>query len=127
MKLLTFKTAKVDQMKTKQKENSSVFFIAEVGQNHNGEMALAKKLIDVAAMPILDYFTGESLPRVNAELMAALPMRCGGRRARRQSWRYVEHLTCFRGLSIESGNLHPVRTTRGSSAQRSGEARPERR
>lgn len=48
------------------KRNNRVYFIAEVGQNHNGDMALAKKLIDIAAMPIFDYFTGETLPGVDA-------------------------------------------------------------
>ncbi len=48
------------------KKNGGVYFVAEVGQNHNGDMDLAKKLIDVAAMPIFDYFTGQSLPGVDA-------------------------------------------------------------
>ncbi len=42
------------------------YIIAEVGQNHNGDMELAKKLIDVAAMPIFDYFTGETMPGIDA-------------------------------------------------------------
>lgn len=44
----------------------STYIIAEVGQNHNGDMGLAKKLIDVAAMPVFDYFTGETMPGVDA-------------------------------------------------------------
>lgn len=42
------------------------YFIAEVGQNHNGDMDIAKKLIDIAAMPIFDFFSGDMLPGVNA-------------------------------------------------------------
>lgn len=42
------------------------YIIAEIGQNHNGDMHLAKKLIDVAAMPIFDFFTGQTLPGVDA-------------------------------------------------------------
>lgn len=48
------------------KRKGGVYFVAEVGQNHNGDMLIAKKLIDVAAMPIFDYFTGEKLPGVDA-------------------------------------------------------------
>ena len=47
-------------------KHDGVYFIAEVGQNHNGDMTLAKKLIDVAAMPIFDYFTGQTLPGADA-------------------------------------------------------------
>lgn len=42
------------------------YFIAEVGQNHNGDMDIAKQLIDAAAMPITDYLTGDLLPGVDA-------------------------------------------------------------
>ena len=42
------------------------YVIAEVGQNHNGSMELAKKLIDIAAMPIFDFFSGQMLPGVQA-------------------------------------------------------------
>lgn len=48
------------------KKEGGVYFIAEVGQNHNGDMLIAKKLIDVAAMPIFDYFTGKVLPGIDA-------------------------------------------------------------
>lgn len=48
------------------KRKDGVYFIAEVGQNHNGDIFIAKKLIDIAAMPIFDYFTGEVLPGVDA-------------------------------------------------------------
>jgi sialic acid synthase SpsE len=42
------------------------YIIAEAGQNHNGDLETAKKLIDVAAMPIFDFFSGETLPGVDA-------------------------------------------------------------
>lgn len=42
------------------------YFIAEIGQNHNGDMNVARKLIDMAAMPVFDYFTGKTLPGVDA-------------------------------------------------------------
>lgn len=48
------------------RDNKAVYFIAEIGQNHNGDMQLAKKLIDIAAMPVFDYFTGKTLPGVDA-------------------------------------------------------------
>ncbi len=40
--------------------------VAEVGQNHNGSMAFAQSLIDIAAMPIIDHFSDEQLPGVDA-------------------------------------------------------------
>lgn len=40
--------------------------VAEIGQNHNGSMAFAQALVDIAAMPIIDYFTHEQLPGVDA-------------------------------------------------------------
>ena len=42
------------------------YIIAEIGQNHNGDTQIAKKLIDVAAMSIFDFFTGQPLPGVDA-------------------------------------------------------------
>lgn len=42
------------------------YIIAEVGQNHNGDMNLAKQLIDMAAMPIFDKFNNRRLPPINA-------------------------------------------------------------
>lgn len=42
------------------------YIIAEVGQNHNGDMEIARKLIDVAAMPVFDFFSGRELPGVDA-------------------------------------------------------------
>lgn len=53
-------------MATWSKPCKGVYFIAEIGQNHNGDINLARKLIDIAAMPIFDYFTGETLPGVDA-------------------------------------------------------------
>lgn len=44
----------------------STYIVAEIGQNHNGSMDLAKKLIDVASMPILDHFNQQELPPLNA-------------------------------------------------------------
>jgi sialic acid synthase len=44
----------------------STYIIAEVGQNHNGDLDLAKKLIDMIAMPIYDPFSRKMLPGVNA-------------------------------------------------------------
>jgi len=40
------------------------YLVAEIGQNHNGDINLAKKLIDMAAMPIYDG--SEWLPGVDA-------------------------------------------------------------
>jgi len=42
------------------------YVIAEIGQNHNGDLRLAKKLVDVAAMPIMDHAYGRELPGVDA-------------------------------------------------------------
>lgn len=42
------------------------YIIAEVGQNHNGDMDVARQLIDVAAMPVFDHFSGARLRGVDA-------------------------------------------------------------
>ncbi len=42
------------------------YIIAEIGQNHNGDLRLAQQLIDMAAMPIFDKFNNRQLPGVNA-------------------------------------------------------------
>ncbi len=42
------------------------YIIGEIGQNHNGSIDLAKKLIDMIAMPIYDGFTHCMLPGINA-------------------------------------------------------------
>ena len=47
-------------------KKKQTYIIAEVGQNHNGDINIAKQLIDVAAMPVIDHFTGQKLPGVNA-------------------------------------------------------------
>jgi sialic acid synthase len=40
--------------------------IAEIGQNHNGDMGLARTLIEMCAMPIIDRYDGVPLPGVDA-------------------------------------------------------------
>lgn len=42
------------------------YIIGEIGQNHNGDIDLAKKLIDMIAMPIYDEFSRTMLPGINA-------------------------------------------------------------
>jgi sialic acid synthase len=49
-------------MKTK----NEVYIITEAGQNHNGRMELAKQLIDVSALTIIDKAFNRELPGVNA-------------------------------------------------------------
>jgi len=44
----------------------NTYIIAEIGQNHNGDIEIAKKLIDVASIPVFDFFSGVMLPGVNA-------------------------------------------------------------
>ncbi len=44
----------------------NTYVIAEIGQNHNGSMHIARQLIDIAAMPVIDAFNGDSLPGVDA-------------------------------------------------------------
>ena len=39
-------------------KSNPVFIVGEIGINHNGEIAIAKKLIDMAAIPIFYTFTG---------------------------------------------------------------------
>lgn len=45
---------------------NETYIIAEIGQNHNGDIELAKKLIDLASMPIFDKFNNRQLKGVNA-------------------------------------------------------------
>ena len=52
--------------RAREPERRPVYIVAEIGQNHNGDMDIARKLIDMAAMPIVDYFTGETLPGIDA-------------------------------------------------------------
>jgi sialic acid synthase len=42
------------------------YIIAEAGQNHNGDIKMARQLIDLASMPILDKAFGRELPKVDA-------------------------------------------------------------
>lgn len=42
------------------------YLIAEIGQNHNGRLDIAKKLVDVAAMPVMDHAYGRELAGVDA-------------------------------------------------------------
>ena len=71
----------------------SVYFIAEIGQNHNGEIGMAKELIDMAAQPI--YHMGRRLPGVDAvkfqkrELKEEMTIEEAGREYGGQS--YMEH------------------------------------
>jgi len=44
----------------------SVYIIAEAGQNHNGSMKMAKQLIDMVAMPIIDKAFNRELKGVDA-------------------------------------------------------------
>jgi sialic acid synthase len=42
------------------------YIIGEIGQNHNGEVEIAKKLIDVVTEPVIDYLFGQKLTPMNA-------------------------------------------------------------
>jgi len=44
----------------------SVYIICEAGQNHNGSLEKAKRLIDMAAQPIVDPLFNRTLPKANA-------------------------------------------------------------
>ena len=43
-----------------------IYIIAEIGQNHNGDINLAKKLIDMASTPIKDVSFNKTLTPINA-------------------------------------------------------------
>jgi len=45
------------------------YIIGEIGQNHNGEVGIAKKLIDVIAEPVIDHLFGQKLMPMNAVKM----------------------------------------------------------
>lgn len=47
----------------------STYIIGEIGQNHNGEVEIAKKLIDVVTEPVIDKLFGEKLMPMNAVKM----------------------------------------------------------
>jgi sialic acid synthase len=45
---------------------NSTYIVGEIGQNHNGDMAIAKKLIDVVSEPVIDHLFGEKLKPMDA-------------------------------------------------------------
>lgn len=45
---------------------NSTYIIGEIGQNHNGDMSIAKKLIDVVSEPVIDHLFGEKLKPMDA-------------------------------------------------------------
>jgi sialic acid synthase len=45
------------------------YIIGEIGQNHNGEVEIAKKLIDVITEPVIDQLFGQKLMPMNAVKM----------------------------------------------------------
>lgn len=47
----------------------STYIIGEIGQNHNGEVDIAKKLIDVITEPVIDHLFGQKLMPMNAVKM----------------------------------------------------------
>ncbi|MDP2113432.1 MAG: N-acetylneuraminate synthase family protein, partial [Bacteroidota bacterium] len=48
---------------------NSTYIIGEIGQNHNGEVEIAKKLIDVVTEPVIDKLFGQELRPMNAVKM----------------------------------------------------------
>ena len=44
----------------------STYIVGEIGQNHNGDMAIARKLIDVVSEPVIDHLFGEKLKPMDA-------------------------------------------------------------
>ena len=51
---------------TLQKNKNEVYVIAEIGQNHNGDMDICKRLIDQLVVYSYDEISGERLNTVNA-------------------------------------------------------------
>jgi len=47
----------------------STYIIGEIGQNHNGEVEIAKKLIDIVTEPVIDHLFGQKLMPMNAVKM----------------------------------------------------------
>ena len=45
---------------------SSTYIVGEIGQNHNGDMSIAKKLIDVVSVPVIDHLFSEKLKPMDA-------------------------------------------------------------
>ena len=48
---------------------NSTYIIGEIGQNHNGDVEIAKKLIDEISKPVTDYLFGQHLAPMNAVKM----------------------------------------------------------
>jgi sialic acid synthase len=48
---------------------TSTYIIGEIGQNHNGEVEIAKKLIDLVTQPVIDKLFGQTLSPMNAVKM----------------------------------------------------------
>lgn len=46
--------------------DTSTYLIGEIGQNHNGDVEIAKKLIDIVASPVQDKLFGTELKPMNA-------------------------------------------------------------
>ncbi len=44
----------------------STYIVGEIGQNHNGDLSIAKKLIDVVSEPVIDHLFGEKLKPMDA-------------------------------------------------------------
>lgn len=44
----------------------STYIIGEIGQNHNGDVEIAKKLIDIVSEPVIDKLFGQKLMPTNA-------------------------------------------------------------
>ena len=49
--------------------SKSTYIIGEIGQNHNGDVEIAKKLIDVVTEPVIDHLFGQKLMPMNAVKM----------------------------------------------------------
>ncbi|OFX52737.1 MAG: shikimate dehydrogenase [Bacteroidetes bacterium GWB2_41_8] len=49
--------------------SESTYIIGEIGQNHNGEVEIAKKLIDVVTQPVIDKLFGQKLKPMDAVKM----------------------------------------------------------
>ncbi len=45
---------------------SHTYLIGEIGQNHNGSVEIGKKIIDIAAKPVLDKYYNRALPGIDA-------------------------------------------------------------
>lgn len=54
------------KIKFKKMENNHTYIIGEIGQNHNGSVDIAKKIIDASAEPILDELFNRKLKPMDA-------------------------------------------------------------